>query len=268
MVRIVSTTRSIVELARDRQISFLAGSIAFFAFFSIIPTLLLAIAIGWLLGGESFAMQVVALTEAYLSEEGSTIIEEALTGTTGLLGASVVGVLGLLWSVFKVFRAIDIAFDWIYDTESTTSLPRQLLNGAVVVVTIGTGIVLILTIQLLVGRLGLQHYGGLLRITLLVAGLVIGLAPLYYVMPPYSIHIREIVPGTVTAGCGLIVLREAFRVYVQYASQYRAYGFIGAVLLFLLWLYFGALVLLFGTVVNVAVAKSSRPPDSALLRRP
>jgi membrane protein len=257
MTEIISTVRSIVRLGHESELSFLAGSLAFFAFVSIVPALLLAISIGWILVGESMAMQVVALTDIYLSEEGSAVVGGALTGTSGRLGASIVGVVGLLWSAFKVFRAIDIAFDRIYRSETTTSLPRQLLNGAIAVTTLGSGVALLLTVQLLVDRvgLGLDPYTGLITSLVLIAGLVIFLAPLYYVMPPYRISVREIIPGTITAVCGLIVLRQVFHVYAMHASQYQAYGFLGAVLLFILWLYFGALVLLSGAVVNATVAE-------------
>lgn len=54
------------------------------------------------------------------------------------------------------------------------------------------------------------------------------------------------VVGTIGAGLGLIVLQQLFHVYTSLAGRYQAYGIIGAVLLFLLWLYFGAFVLLLG----------------------
>lgn len=57
---------------------------------------------------------------------------------------------------------------------------------------------------------------------------------------------------------GFVILRVAFAAYAGVAGQYLAYGFLGAVLLFLLWLYFGALVLLFGAVVNAAVTGGVR----------
>lgn len=249
-----ATVRSVATLARDSNLSFLAGSIAFFAFLSVIPALLLALAFGSMIGAERSASRIIGLTQSILSSEGSAVISEALADPNGAVGASVVGGVALLWSTLKVFRAIDIAFDRIYRSEKTVSIPRQLLNATVALGAIAAGVVLLLTVQLIVGRLAprLPQYARFVDVLVLIAGLTIVLAPLYYVMPPRRIHLREVIPGTITAVFGLVALQQGFHVYASFAGQYEAYGFIGAVLLFLLWLYFGAFILLFGAVVNAA----------------
>jgi len=61
-----------------------------------------------------------------------------------------------------------------------------------------------------------------------------------------------------TVLCGKIVF--PFGLYAANASQFQTFGFVGAVLLFLLWLYFGALILLFGAVVNAATFERPTPP--------
>lgn len=255
MTDTVSMLRSVVDLARENEISLLAAGVAFFAFFSIIPALVLTISVGSILGGEEFAMQVVSLFENYLSEEGSEVISEALTEPNGLVGASIVGFVALLWSTLKVFRAIDVAFDRVYGAEVVVGLPRQLLHGTVVVVAIGIGLALLLTVQYVITRLGLELAGSpsLVGVPILIAGLLIVLAPIYYVMPPRDVSAREVLPGTIVAVVGLIALQQLFQVYTAFAGQYEAYGFLGVVLLFMLWLYFGAVILLLGAVVNVAL---------------
>lgn len=252
---ITRTVLSIARLGHEKELPFLAAGIAFFAFLSIVPAMLLVLAIGSVVGGEAFATWIVSLFQTYLSDEGTTLISEALDGTTGVVGASIVGFAALLWSVFRVFRAIDIAFDRIYEAEMATSLPRQLFNGAVVVGTIGTGIGLFVVARMVMSRLefGLFSYGRFMSVLALLAGLLFALVPLYYVMPPVRISVRKILPGTLTAVLGLLLLDQGFQVYTSLAGQYQAYGFLGAVLLFLLWLYFSSFVLLVGAVVNAAM---------------
>jgi len=249
----LSYLRSIVVLGRENDLSFLAGSIAFFAFISLIPALILAFALSSLVGGEEFATGIGTLLEAYLSQGGNTVLSDALSNPSGQVGASVAGSVALLWGTFKVFRAVDVAFDRIYGTENRSSLPRQLLNALLVVGTIATGLSLIVGIELLVVRLEVGVYRNLVSVPLLVLGLFVILAPLYYVMPPRPVTPLHIVPGTVTAVGGVVVLQQMFHVYASLAGRYQAYGLIGAVLLFLLWLYFGALILLLGAVINVAI---------------
>ena len=260
---LVSTVQSIVALARERELSFLAGGIAFFAFFSIIPAILLTFALGSLVGGEAFAARLIALVESYLSEEGVAVLDEALADPSGVVGASLVGAIALVWSLLKVFRAVDIAFDRIYQVTTSTSLLQQLRNGLVAVVAIGAGFALLIAIQMVVIRFGDSiPYTSLVGALVALLGLAVVFAPLYYVMPPARIQFREVIPGTITAVVGLVILQQGFQIYAANAGTYQAYGFIGAVLLFLLWLYFGALVLLVGAVVNVALAGRVSLPEA------
>ncbi len=252
---VIETIRSIVELGRESELPFLAGSIAFFAFFSIVPTLVLAIAVGSAVGGERFAASVLALVESFLSEEGAAVVNAALTDQSGIAGATVIGILALAWSALKVFRAIDLAFDQIYDSEMVTSLGRQILNAITVMTTIGIGIALLVAAQLAINLPALEQLvpSRAVSTAVLFVGLLVALLPVYYVLPPRRVSFREILPGTVTAVAGLVILESLFHLYSTVAGQYQAYGFLGVVLLFLLWLYFGALVVLFGAVVNVVL---------------
>ncbi|EMA59360.1 YihY/virulence factor BrkB family protein [Halorubrum lipolyticum] len=251
----VAFGRSVFVLGRESELSFLAGSIAFFAFFSVVPALVLAVAVGSAVGGERFAAGVLALFEAYLSTEGTAVVSAALTDQSGIAGATAVGTLALAWSALKVFRAIDLAFDRIYGSETVTPLGRQLLNATAVMTTIGIGIVLLVSAQLVLGLPAVERVlpSRAVGIAVLFGGLLVALLPVYYVLPPRRVSLREVLPGTVAAVVGLVVLETLFHLYSTVAGQYRAYGFLGIVLLFLLWLYFGALALLFGAVVNVAV---------------
>ena len=72
----------------------------------------------------------------------------------------------------------------------------------------------------------------------LVTGLLVVFLPLYYVMSPRSVSIREIFPGTLIAVSGWLFLQVLFQVYAVNAVQYQVYGFVDAVL-FMLWLYLG-----------------------------
>ncbi|WP_123621954.1 YihY/virulence factor BrkB family protein [Halorubrum sp. CSM-61] len=249
----VAVVRSIAVLGRESELSFLAASIAFFAFLSVVPALVLAVAVGSAVGGERFAAGVVALFESYLSAEGTAVVNAALTDQSGMVGATAIGTLALLWTGLKVFRAIDLAFDRIYASETVTPIRRQFLNATAVMTTIAVGLTLLVSAQVLLGLPAVERVvpSRAVGVALLFVGLLIALLPVYYVLPPRPVSLREILPGTVAAVVGLVVLETLFHLYSTVAGQYRAYGFLGIVLLFLLWLYFGALVVLFGAVVNV-----------------
>jgi membrane protein len=84
----------------------------------------------------------------------------------------------------------------------------------------------------------------------LIAGLVVAFLPLYYVLPPVEMTVREAIPGAVVAAVGWVILQVLFRFYLSQAGKYQAYGVIGTVLLLLTWLYFAGVLVLLGAIVN------------------
>lgn len=253
---VTNTTRSVVDRARDQQLTLLAAGIAYYAFFSIIPLLLLVLAIGSLVGGQAFADRIVGLIGSQLSSQGRTVIEGALTNPSGRGGASLVGVVGLLWGALKVFRALDVSFDQVYLVDGDASIVRQVLHGIVVlafgglaaVVMVGTGAVIQLA-----GQFGIPG-GSALGWVVLGLGLLVAFLPIFYVMPPVDVAVREVLPGAIFAIAGWFLLQAGFQVYAANAGSYQAYGLIGAVLLFLTWLYFASVIVLLGAAINAVLA--------------
>jgi membrane protein len=94
----------------------------------------------------------------------------------------------------------------------------------------------------------------------LVVVLALSFLPIYYVLPPVEVSVREALPGAVVAAVGWVLLQVGFRVYAANAGRYAAYGLIGAVLLFVTWLYFASIGVLLGAAVN-AVRRGRRRCD-------
>jgi membrane protein len=135
-----ATVRSVIDGVSENNVTFLAASIAYYAFFSVVPLLLLTLSIGSLVGGEAFAERIVSLVGEQLSSSGESLVSSALENPDGRTGASAVGLVGLAWSAIKVFRAVDTSFDRIYVSDVTTSLVRQIRNGLTVLVLVGLAI--------------------------------------------------------------------------------------------------------------------------------
>jgi len=76
-----------------------------------------------------------------------------------------------------------------------------------------------------------------------------------------------VLPGAVFAGVGWTVLRVAFQAYVDVTAdadgEGAVYGVLGAVLLLVTVLYFGATLVLVGAVVNVVLGDSGRGSRSS-----
>ena len=247
----MSTIGSVVSLARDRNLTFLGAGIAYYAFVSIIPLLLLAVVVASVVGGQELAARVTELVSQQLSGSGQELVTEALTNTTGRGAASVVGVVTLTWTALKLFRGLDQAFDEVYADDIESSFLDQVKDALVVVVGIGLAVGLVVAVGAALAILPLEiPFVNVLGSLVLIAVLTVAILPIYYVLPPVDVTVVEVLPGALVAAVGWVILQVGFRIYAANASRFAAYGIIGAVLLFVTWLYFASIVVLIGAAVN------------------
>ena len=251
-----SIVRPVVDLIQDRNLTYLAAGIAYYAFVSIIPLMLLAVAIASFVGGEAMADRVSNMLSQQLSPSGRDLVREALANTAGRGAASVVGFLTLTWSSLRLFRGIDQAFDEVYMNTVETSLLEQIRNALVVVTGIALAVALVVVIGIALSILPVElPFANLFGTVVLLVVLVAAFLPIYYVLPPLEVSLREALPGAVFAAIGWVLLQIGFRIYAANASQYAAYGVIGAALLFVTWLYFASIVVLVGAAINAVIER-------------
>lgn len=249
--------RAILEEFRTKNITFMAGSIAYSAFVSLLPILLLTLVVATFVGGQAFADRVMALTEQYLTPTAQAQLSDALSSASQHVKLSVLGLVVLLWSVLKVFRGLDVAFSSLYDADATEGILDQLKDGVIVLVGIGIAILAMVGAGLLVASLPEFPFVSVVSALVLLVALTVALFPIYYVFPDVDVSVREILPGTILSAIGWTVLQSLFRVYVSYSSTSTLYGAIGGIILLVTWLYIGALVLLVGAATNVVLADRS-----------
>ncbi|MFC6906857.1 YhjD/YihY/BrkB family envelope integrity protein [Halalkalicoccus tibetensis] len=91
----IAIRRRVIEEAQNDQITFLAASIAYYAFTPIIPLLLFLFLIGSIVGGQELANQTIDQAGEYLAPAGQDAIEDAITGEEGRGGATIAGFLVL-----------------------------------------------------------------------------------------------------------------------------------------------------------------------------
>lgn len=252
--RVVPFGREVLDEFRTENVTFMAGSIAYQAFVSLLPLLVLVLLAVSTVGDEQVAAQVTSLTQSFLPRAARTLLGNALDGSSGTTGASVIGVVTLLWGSLKIFRGLDTAFSDIYDTEAENSFVDQLVDGLMVFVTVGLAIAAAGVATTVFALFEWIPFIGLLSPLLLVISLTIAFFPIYYLFPDMDVSPRETLPGVAVAAVGWTLLQALFQVYVSFSSKTSAYGILGAILLLLTWLYFAGLVLLLGAVVNAVIA--------------
>lgn len=250
------TLTSVYRTAQDRDITFLAAGFAYYAFVSLIPLVLLALVIGSLLGGEELAQRLVESAGDLLPAAGDELVTDALTTEAGRAEATVVALVVAAWGALKVFRGLSQAFDDVYDAAVEDSLLEQVRQGIVVIFGIALALTLMVAMGVVLGILsGDIPFAGLLSWGVLILGLFLAFVPIYYMLPPIPVEVREILPGAVFAAVGWTVLQIGFQLYAANAAQYEAYGVVGAMLLFVTWLYFAGILILLGAVINVVLSR-------------
>ncbi|QCC59777.1 YihY family inner membrane protein [Natrinema thermotolerans] len=253
----VDLTGRVLRLAKDQQLTLLAAGVAFYGFLSLVPLMLLALGLAASVGGEALANRLSAAATDILTVQAQTLLADAVTDETGRRGATVVGILGLLWGSSRVLRGLDRAFSQVYDTVGEKSLLDTIWDAMIVSIAIAAGLALLGALELVVRFLpGLEVSFAVAVVGQLfvVLGLFVTFLPLYVIFPDANVGIREAAPGTVIAAVGWFVLSRTFSLYAGLLSDYAVYGALGAVFLVLVWLYVGAIILVFAAVVNAVLA--------------
>ncbi len=255
----MATVLAVVDAVRSDRITFIAASLAYYAFISLLPLMLLGLVAVSVVGGPDLATEVGNDVAASFGEESGALVADALTSASGRGGATVFGLAVLVWSGLKLFRGMDVAFSTVYGTADKESFLDQLYNAVVTLVGVGVAVVATVAVGIATAELdGVVAGVDVLNLAgslVLFGGLTAAFLPLYYVLPAEGeVTVREALPGAAFAAVGWVALTTGFRVYAGMAASYQAYGVLGGVLLLVTFLYFGGLVLLVGVVLNAVLA--------------
>ncbi|ELZ91114.1 YihY/virulence factor BrkB family protein [Haloferax sulfurifontis] len=255
--RALTLGRAIAYEVRTERLTFMAGSIAYGAFVSLLPLFLLVLAAVSATGNSGLRESVIAVIQSVLTPGAGDVIVAELESSTQLASLSVVGVLVLVWGTLRIFRGLDTAFSDIYESEAANTFADQLSDGIVVLVTVAVAVVAGALIEsalpALDGALGWAVYRGLL-----VGVLFVTFYPMYYIFPDEDVTYLEVVPGTLVAAVGLTTFESLFRLYVEFSSRAPESSVVAGILVLLTWLYFSGLVILLGAAVNAVLSNRSR----------
>jgi YihY family inner membrane protein len=250
---------AVVRKFLDDRASNLAALIAYYAFFSLFPLLLVFVSVlGFVLqDNASLQEDVLDSALARIPVIGTQLRDdvEPLTGSTSAL---VIGLAGALWAGLGVTLALGRAFEEIWDVprlEQRGAL-RARLRGLFVLAVLGASLIAATVAASLAvgGRLGpaaqeLGAVGVALAVNLMA---FLGLFALLTSRPP---RIRELLPGAAIAAAGSLALQAAGGWYVEraVASASQTYGTFALVIGLLSWFWLGAHLLLVAAEVNVVL---------------
>ena len=249
----------------------LAAGIAYYAFLSFVPLLAaIVLTYGLIADAETVADHAARLTQ-HLPASSAGLVTDQLDSVTarrggasgfGLLVALALALFGARLAAGAVIAALDVAFG----ADKSRGLVRS--NLLAVAITLGA----MLAFGLVAGAtalasLVLAEAGGGRFSTFAVVGLagIAGAVIAYRVIPntaapvPYRAALR----GAVLFALGWMGASAGFGVYVSNFGNYNAtYGSLGAVVVFLSWLFISALLLLAGAFFAQASTQADTQADT------
>lgn len=257
-----------------------AAALAYYAFFSVFPLLLMMISVlgflleaGWPVATNAQAT-VLDAVEKVAPDARSLLARSIDAARTARGSAGLLSLLMLAWTASNMFAQAALAFDTIWGQGSPRKLRaviRWRLDALGMV--LGTGLLLIAytlfdtfinLILYYAAQLPGSRYWldiGISLASVFVTALLFGL--LYRIVPRINPSWGDIWPGALVASVGWEVLKWTFNLYTTSLANWGAiYGPITGVIALLLWLYLSAHVILFGAEFSAAYAQLRRQRGS------
>lgn len=260
----------------DDRMTERAAGLAFYALFSLIPTLLIVAALFSLVAGSGAADDVAqAAHDAGASNELSGVLRSMLDTALGAApeGASTAGLVSLGILVYGASKAFTDAGRALDEIAHRGRWPRSLMRRAadlgwtVLLIVLGLlAIILIfVTGQLVEGALdalGMPDAGALWNLVRWPAAVAVVLAMVAVVnwAAPASGRgrFRPFTPGSlVTVGLGLVA-SAGYAIYLANFAHYNAtYGAFAAAVILMIWVWYLCLAFLYGAEVDAVLAERS-----------
>lgn len=269
---ITTLARRVVQEIRQDDCLGRAAQLAYYLIFAVFPFLLfLATLLGYL-PIPNLMDNIMEYLARLLPGETATLlrdnVRQLVTDQKG--GLLSFGILVTLWSASSAMAALMDALNRAYGVEE--GRPFWKVRGLALLMTVGLSLFIIGSMVLLIfgpqlggwiaalvglGR-AFEVAWNLLRWPVIVVLLIIAMAAIYYFAPDVQQRWKWITPGAAFAVVITIVLSLGFSFYVNnFGSYNKTYGSIGAVIVFLTWLYLTGLVLLVGGEINAEIEHAS-----------
>jgi membrane protein len=245
-----------------------ASSIAYFALLSLFPGLMLMLALlGHLTASEEERTAVVSFFLRYFPARFGFLTGQldALRGQHVTLGLA--GGLLTAWAALGVFGAITTAMNGAWQVERQPSYLRHKLVSTLMLLAAGiltfVGL-LVVSAQNVIGATwfaavltstpALTAMTGFLAnwATLMLFVLVTGL--IFYFVPNTRVRFRDVWIGALLSGVLWRLALAGFSWYVRDLSRFSIHGSLAAVVVFLIWVYVWAVILMYGAEFTVAYA--------------
>jgi len=248
----------------EDNLSVVAAGVAFYAFVAVVPAIAVMVALYGLIADPVTVADQIASLAKFLPSEVVPLLRDQMTRIVGdqtKAGISaIIGVMIALYSSANAIKALISGLNIAYEEDEKRGFFK--LNALALALTLGAIMGVVIAVVLVAGlpvalkflsiSSGVETALTIIRWPLVAGAFGIGLAVVYRFGPSREdAKWRWISPGAIVAGVLWLVGSGLFSLYVAKAGTYdQVYGPLGAVVVFLMWLFISAFVVLIGAELN------------------
>ncbi|MBA3410092.1 MAG: YihY/virulence factor BrkB family protein, partial [Geodermatophilaceae bacterium] len=260
----------------ERNADVLAGSITFFGFLALFPSLLLAASVlGFVLSSRPDLLDdVIAKIVEYIPGPAGDQLIEALDVTIDSRGSvGIVGVLGLLYAGRGWISKLRLSIQTLWQGQpEEASFLKDNARDLLALIGLGGGLVASLAVtamgtaaaSFLIDLVGLSEFPGMTLITgalasaLAIAGSTLVFCWLFGSLSGHDISFRAVAPGAILAAVGFEILKLLGGFYLSLVSNSVSAGVFGSVVGILLFIYLASRYLLFCVAWTATLPRFAR----------
>ncbi len=250
-----------------------AASIAYYALLSMFPFFMLALAaLGHLTAADADRNAVLEFVLRYFPAQFDFITSQLDAFRTSRFTFGIAGTIALVWGALGVFGAISTAVNYAWGVEKQRSFWKHKLFSFLMLLVAGGILMLALLLVSASQVVGASWFTGvILRFpgllilrsfvvryaTTLLFIVVVGFV--YYFVPNAKVRLRDVWIGALVTGLLWKGALEGFSWYVHDMNRFtRVNGSTAVVVVFLIWVYTQAVILLYGVEFTAAYARLRR----------
>jgi membrane protein len=270
--KIFTKVQTILDVFQEHRLNAAAAHAAFFIILSFIPCIILLFSLLQFTSIDKVTITV--MIQKMLPREMQTffagIIRDAYNRTASTVSLSA---LATVWSAGRGMMALTQGLQWIAGIKESRNYFavrfRATLYTVVMLLSIivflllgvfGNALLNIIAVRFPIATYAVEIIIDIKNVFLLLFATVI-FTLIYRFMPGNEIPLSQHLPGAVVSSLGWFLFSYAFSVYVDDFSGFsNMYGSLTALILLMLWLYFGMYITLIGAEFNQLLVKRREKP--------
>ena len=260
----------------SRRITTYSAACAYYLFMSLVPLIMLLVA----------ALQFTPLTKDVVLEAISDYVPESLYEIVYFIVTSIynggrvaltVSILLTVWSASACMKALMRGMDSVYDAVRQDDYIKFSLRACIYMVIFVIILLLSFFVMVYGGKIldliensmpsnhsldFLFTLAKYLRFLVILALLALVFSLLYKWMPARKIKYRRQLPGAVFSAVVWALFSFIFSFYVSLSDKFGAYGYIGTIMVAMMWIFYCFYFLLLGGFINHYIEMKRAEPEN------